>query len=150
MSEFGLVCERILTLSELVKHDAFIRARKTGEEANGEIWLSILGEVYDVTKGEKFYGPMSGYGYFAGRDASPCFNSGKFNEEGENESLDDLKVTQLESIDNWRKFYEDQDKYPFVGVLHGTFYNSEGKPTPMLRDIRLRIATMNQEPRPIR
>lgn len=103
------------------------------------IWLSVLGEVYDVSKGEKFYGVGAGYSFFAGRDASPCFATGKFDEDGLKASFDDIPVSQLQSIEGWRKFYQGKDKYPFIGVLEGAYYDSDGKPTPLLRDIRNKL-----------
>lgn len=40
--------------------------------------LSILGEVYDVTKGKRIYGPKGLYHFFAGRDASRAYVTGCF------------------------------------------------------------------------
>ncbi len=95
----------------------------------------MLGEVYDVTEGEKFYGPGKAYGFFAAKDASVCFASGKFNEEGLKERLEDLSDSQLESVDQWRTFYADKENYYFVGVLEGTLYDATGKPTENLHKI---------------
>ena len=93
-----------------------IICRKDGRN-DGNIGLSVLGEVYDVTEGRKFYGEGTSYGFFAAKDASACFASGKFNEEGLKQPLDDLSSSQLEAVEQWRKFYVDKDNYHFVGVL---------------------------------
>lgn len=37
-----------------------------------------------------------------------------------------LKIYQL---DDWRQFYEKEEKYPFVGVLEGELYDKDGNPT---------------------
>lgn len=42
--------------------------------------LSILGEVFDVSKGAKHYGRGGGYQGFTGRDASRAFVTGDFTE----------------------------------------------------------------------
>ena len=52
--------------------------RKTGDDGGTELWLSILGEVYDVSEGTEYYAPGKSYGAFAGRDASVPFVTGKF------------------------------------------------------------------------
>lgn len=36
------------------------------------IYLAILGRVYDVTSGRRFYGAGGAYNTFAGRDATPA------------------------------------------------------------------------------
>lgn len=103
------------------------------------IWLSLLGEVYDVTEGGKYYGEGKSYGFFAAKDASVCFATGKFNEEGLKEKLEDLSDSQLQAVDDWRKFYAEKDNYHFVGVLEGTFYDTLGKPTERLNNIVSRL-----------
>ena len=41
-------------------------------------YLAILGEVYDVTAGRKYYGENTNYEAALGRDASLAFATGKF------------------------------------------------------------------------
>ena len=38
-----------MTLTELKKHD--------GSDPEGRVCVAVLGKIYDVTKGKKFYGP---------------------------------------------------------------------------------------------
>lgn len=83
--------DRIISPEELALH---ITAKK-------RIWLSILGKVYDVTDGQKFYSTMlkGDYTFYAGRDASPCFGTGNNTPEGAEEKIeewgDDEKFTLL-------------------------------------------------------
>mmetsp|Transcript_52244 Transcript_52244/g.77375 ORF Transcript_52244/g.77375 Transcript_52244/m.77375 type:complete len:189 (+) Transcript_52244:89-655(+) len=119
---------------------------KTGAGGTGDIWLSVLGEVYDVTSGRSFYGEGSGYGFFAGKDASPAFATGEFNENAMKVKFEDLTVSQLGAIDGWRSFYTGKpDKYPAVGLLEGYFYDGEGNPTEELKTIRERMASAKSE-----
>jgi predicted heme/steroid binding protein len=89
-------------------------AGKVGKDGDSELWLSILGEVYDVSSGAKFEEALKG--------------------------LDVLDSNQLNSLDNWRKSYEDNEKYPFVGLLEGRLYDKDGKPTEELIAARVQIA----------
>ena len=40
--------------------------KKNRGENGGDVYLSILGQVFDVTKGRKHYGPGGGYHFFTG------------------------------------------------------------------------------------
>jgi hypothetical protein len=118
--------------------------RKNGVDGS-DIWLSIIGEVYDVTNGVEFYGPGSGYGIFAGRDASVTFVTGKFNEEEAKKGLDSLSINELGALEHWRDFYEKNEKYQFIGLLvDPRYYNEEGKLTTALLEYREREETSKE------
>lgn len=119
---------------------AFGFISKTGQNG-GEIWLAIMGEVYDVTGGTEFYGSGEGYSFFAGKDASVTFVSGQFNEEGLKKSLDELQPNELRGVESWRLFYRQHDKYKFKGLLVGELYDSEGNPTPVLNRLKDKLKT---------
>ena len=104
-----------------------------------------MGEVYDVTPGRSFYGPGGSYHVFAGRDGSVPYVTGKFTADEAKKSLvEALSPAQLVALDGWRKFYEEKDKYPFVGLLEGSLYDKDGNPTEELKTVRDLIA--NFEP----
>ncbi len=113
---------------------------KTGKDG-GDIWLSVLGEVFDVTTGRDYYAEGTGYSVFAGQDASPSFSTGNFTAEGAAQDLDELPVAQLSGVDGWRKFYAEHETYRKVGVLCCDYYDEEGKPTEKLTTFRERLAT---------
>ncbi|KAK7863809.1 hypothetical protein R5R35_003301 [Gryllus longicercus] len=95
--------------------------KKTG------LYLAILGEVYDVTKGEKHYGPGGSYHFFTGRDASRAFVTGDFSEHGLNDDVLDLEPQDIKSLFKWVSVYKKQ--YKFKGKLIGRYYDSQGNPT---------------------
>lgn len=96
-----------------------------------------MGEVYDVTSGRSFYGEGGSYHIFAAKDGSVPFITGKFTDDEAKKSLTEtLSAAQLVSLEGWRKFYEEKDEYPLVGLLAGSLYDSEGNPTEELKAVR--------------
>jgi predicted heme/steroid binding protein len=76
-----------------------------GEKDGDPIWLSVLGEVYDVTAGRDFYGPKTSYGGFSGTDCSLCFVSGVFTKEEGAKDTSEIQTNVLPGILDWRNFY---------------------------------------------
>jgi predicted heme/steroid binding protein len=122
------IAVRVVTEEELAT-----KTTKTGDI----IWLSIMGEVYDVSAGRQYYEDGHGYSVFAGRDGSVPFVTGKFNPEEAAVSIETLTPEQIGTVNEWREFYEKEEKYPFLGVLEGYLYDSEGKPTDILKKIEV-------------
>jgi predicted heme/steroid binding protein len=92
-TSFAQEQKRVVTLDELQS--------KNGKESN-EMWLSILGQVYDVSDGKDYYKEGSPYHIFIGRDASASFVTGNFTEAGAQESLLDLDPpVKLTALDDW-------------------------------------------------
>ncbi|KAF3341482.1 neuferricin [Carex littledalei] len=104
-----------------------------GTDEGLPILLSILGSVFDVTKGKSHYGPGGGYHHFSGRDASRAFTSGNFTGDGLTDLLQGLSSEQVNSVVNWRKFYT--ERYIYVGKLVGRYYDQEGNPTKYLKGV---------------
>ena len=117
--------KRLITPTELAQHTTI----------ENQLWLSILGKVYDVTTGPSFYGPDGTYKFYTGRDASPCYSTGINNVKGAEEHLetwDDSK--RLLAILEWSEFYEKHETYVYLGRLAGSkFYNEEGEETEVRR-----------------
>ena len=111
---------RLVTLNELAAHGP-----------NGPlepVWLALMGRVYNVQKGaEHYYGPKGGYNFFAGRDGTRAFVTGKFDDEGLIDDVEGLSPLELGEMDNWLKFYDTD--YTFVGKLIARYYNRDGSPT---------------------
>lgn len=55
----------------------------------------MLGEVFDVTKGERHYRPGQPYAFFTGRDGSRAFTTGDFTEAGLTDDLTGLSADQV-------------------------------------------------------
>jgi hypothetical protein len=98
-----------------------------------------MGEVYDVSDGEEYYGDGGGYSFFAGRDASVTFVSGQFNEEGLKKKFDELEANEIRSIESWRMFYSQHEKYKYKGLLVGELYDSEGASTPVMNRMKEKL-----------
>ena len=95
---------------------------------NTKIYLVCLGEVFDVTKGKRFYGPDAGhYNGFVGKDGSRAFAVGGFTEKELIANVLDLEPSQINGIYDWCTFYR-KDYIP-VGKLIGFYYDKDGNPT---------------------
>ena len=117
----------LLSKSKLFTKDEL--AAYTGK--NGEaVYLSILGNIFDVTNGRKYYGHDGSYSFFAGRDSSRAFVSGDFTEKGLSEDLTGLSDLEILSIQEWLIFYKEH--YTYVGKLSGIYHNSDGSATAAL------------------
>ncbi len=103
---------------------ALTRARQAelaqfdGTHADRPILLAVLGQVFDVTEGKRFYSPPSHYSFFSGKDGSRAFVTGEFQGTGgfPAHHVADLADSQLVSVDDWRLQYH--QKYTFKGHLH--------------------------------
>ncbi|XP_051961751.1 LOW QUALITY PROTEIN: neuferricin [Xyrauchen texanus] len=116
---------RILTEDELSLYN--------GAQGSKGLYLAILGQVFDVEKGRKHYGPGGGYHFFTGRDASRAFITGDFTEAGLSSDVSDFSDSQIVALYDWLAFY--QKDYTPVGKLIGRFYTETGQPTDALRQV---------------
>ena len=87
--------------------------------------------------GPSYYGPKGSYNFYSGRDASPCFHSGKNNEEGAAVNLEEWEDDKhLMSVYDWSQFYEKHETYQFMGVLiNSKYYDENGVETDVRKDI---------------
>lgn len=109
-----------MTLSELKQYDG-----KSNEE--GRILLAVNREIYDVTKGARFYGPEGPYAPLAGRDATRAL--ALFAVEAVKDEWDeyaDLNVSQMNTVTEWLEQFK--EKYDYVGRLVKT---EDEKSTPV-------------------
>jgi len=88
------------------------------------IYLAILGQVFDVTKGASKYGKGGGYSFFAGIDGTRAYISGKFDDEGLVDDIDGLRPSDFLGLEDWLSFYKKD--YIYVGKLIGYFYDKDG------------------------
>ncbi|KAM4702468.1 neuferricin [Discoglossus pictus] len=107
-------------------------SRYTGGEGSPGIYLAVLGQVFDVQKGHKHYGPGGSYSFFTGKDASRAYVTGDFTETGLVDDVSELAPLEMLHLNNWLSFY--QNNYVAIGKLIGRFYDEEGNPTKALDD----------------
>jgi len=100
--------KRGMRLAELRNYD--------GKGADGRVCVAILGKVYDVTKGSRFYGPEGPYSTFAGRDATRALATFDVNAVKEEwDEHNDLTPSQMSSVQEWEMQFS--ERYDFVGKL---------------------------------
>lgn len=120
---------KIFTSSELQEYN--------GEENSKGLYLAILGDVYDVEKGVRHYGPGGPYHVFAGKDASRSFVTGDFSDDQALDDVLDLSYNELLSIKDWCKFYKKE--YDFKGKLAGRFYDEKGRTTEYWQKLQKKL-----------
>ncbi|GFO29159.1 neuferricin-like [Plakobranchus ocellatus] len=113
---------RVLTREELSRYKG---------ENGGKVCLAIVGDVYDVSKGRKHYGPGGGYSFFSGIDGSAAFVTGEFTAEGLVDDISNLSNQEILGLENWKSFYAKDYKY--IGKVEGAFYDKEGRELDMMR-----------------
>ncbi|KAL0842297.1 hypothetical protein ABMA28_014431 [Loxostege sticticalis] len=119
----------VYTLEELAQYNG---------QDQSEVYLALMGTIFDVTKGTKHYGKGSSYHYFVGKDGSRAFITGNFKDEGQDKDhILDLTCDELMVLLNWKKTFK--EKYKQVGYLIGRYFNLEGKPTEYNRQFSERI-----------
>lgn len=121
---------RLWTREELAKYN--------GTYEDLPILLSILGSVFDVTKGRNHYGVGGSYNHFTGRDASRAFISGNFTGDGLTDNVKGLTSTEIKRIVDWRNFYH--KRYISVGKLVGRYYSRDGEPTKEIKGVEAKAA----------
>ncbi|XP_025831700.1 membrane-associated progesterone receptor component 1 [Agrilus planipennis] len=99
---------RDFTIEELKQFD--------GTQESGRVLIAVLGNVYDVTRGKRFYGPGGPYAAFAGRDASRGLATFSVTcKTDEYDDLSDLGAMEMDSVKEWEAQF--REKYDFVGRL---------------------------------
>lgn len=81
------------------------------------LYICIKGRIYDVTAGERFYGPDGKYHLFVGKDATRAYATGCLWDHCVSSSTEGLTEKEWKEIDRWLELYETHDKYTFVGYL---------------------------------
>ncbi|KAH8052826.1 hypothetical protein JL722_9960 [Aureococcus anophagefferens] len=121
---------RVFTVRELGAYDGAARP---------EIYLSIMGRVFDVSSGAEYYAVGESYACFAARDASLAFVTGGFDDD-RTDDVSSLTGKQLAELASWvNGTYH--DKYVYRGVLGGGyFFDATGRSTPAGRDVARKIA----------
>ncbi|CAF98513.1 unnamed protein product, partial [Tetraodon nigroviridis] len=109
-----------------------------GRKGSRGLYLAILGQVFDVHKGHKHYGPGGTYHCMTGKDASLAFVTGDFTEIGLTDDVSSLAPLQMLALYDWLAFY--QKHYQPVGLLTGRFYSETGAPTDTLLQTEASLA----------
>jgi len=79
--------------------------------------LALNSIIFDVTAGEKFYGPGSAYSLFAGKRCGRALTLGSLDDADMSDDFSGFSEKELAAVDKQVKFY--QDKYKEVGRVVG-------------------------------
>lgn len=90
-----------------------------GQNPKLPIYISINGEIFDVSASRSIYGPKGKYNIFSGKDCSRLFVTGCF--QIPEECTYDLRGLDQKKVDyyltEWTNFYKKNKKYWKVGNL---------------------------------
>lgn len=83
------------------------------------VYLSLQGEVFDVTKGRDFYGPGGPYAVFAGRECGVALAKMSFDEQHLDDiaGCADLNYGETDSLQGWIQQFKYMKDYPVLGRL---------------------------------
>uniref|UniRef100_A0A915EAR8 Cytochrome b5 heme-binding domain-containing protein n=1 Tax=Ditylenchus dipsaci TaxID=166011 RepID=A0A915EAR8_9BILA len=107
-----------------------------GTRKSNPVYLALLGRVYNVEKGRKFYAPPAATAFSLQR-RHQSFCDRRFYTCGLTDDVFGLSESELLSIDEWINFYEKE--YELVGLLEGTYWTSQGKPTAVNKQVNALI-----------
>jgi len=99
--------ERDYTFAELAGYD--------GSDPTKPLLIGVRGRVYDVTRGQSFYGPGGPYGMFAGKDCTRALAKVAFDEELFTGDIEGLDQEELDKLEEWIEMFE--GKYRRIGRL---------------------------------
>eukprot|EP00871_Galdieria_phlegrea_P003141 jgi/Galph1/3828/GphlegSOOS_G2465.1 len=101
---------KVFTLEQLGQYD--------GSDPNQPIYISIQGNVFDVSKGRRHYRKGETYNCLVGREASRAFITGDLSECGLDNPLidfDHLTEQQKANLQHWIEYFHSE--YPQVGIV---------------------------------
>ncbi|KAL3266195.1 hypothetical protein HHI36_010378 [Cryptolaemus montrouzieri] len=94
--------KRDFSVEELRKYD--------GTQEDGRVLVAVNGNVYDVTKGKRFYGPGGPYAAFGGKDASRGLATFQVSVKTEEyDDLSDLNSMEMDSVREWEAQFKGND-----------------------------------------
>ncbi|CAF3357796.1 unnamed protein product [Rotaria socialis] len=123
--------ERLFTLDEL---QTFTK---------DELYLAILGHVFNVTSAPRFYSSTGSYKFYTGRDASRSFHTGGTSSEDLTDDLTGLTDEDIAGVYGWLTFYKKQ--YPQIGKLIGRYFDSNGELTEHFNNVLTSVNIIEKE-----
>ncbi|CAF0779119.1 unnamed protein product [Adineta ricciae] len=149
-------CLIIVVISFAIQRQTIDKTNKTATEkerlftsdelrtyTKDELYLAILGHVFNVSSAPRFYSSTGGYKFYTGRDASRSFHTGKSTEEDLTDDLTGLNDEAVASVYDWLAFYQKQ--YPQIGKLIGRYFDANGAPTKHFQNVLVSVDHMKKK-----
>ncbi|XP_047527616.1 neuferricin [Vanessa atalanta] len=125
----------VFSYDELAKYDGIYIDK---------LYLSVIGSIFDVTEGKKYYAKGSPYHYFVGKDGTRALVTGDFKDESSNKDhVLELSCDDVSTILHWRQTY--REKYKFIGLLAGRYYDENGLETSYMSEFKHKIKLCKKE-----
>ncbi|XP_012547121.1 membrane-associated progesterone receptor component 2-like [Bombyx mandarina] len=113
-------CSKVAPLKKLPKLRKDMTAvelrQYDGTQEGGRVLMAVNGWIFDVTRGNRFYGPGGPYAVFGGRDATRGLATFSVTApEKDYDDLSDLNSMEMESVREWEEQF--RENYDLVGRL---------------------------------
>lgn len=107
----------IVTPAELAAANG--RLTRSGDDGDREpvLWLCVLGHVFDVSAGHKFYAPGKDYHMLTGKDVTRILATGDLQATGGDGAHNDLSPYEQSEAKRWLEYFATHDKYTHVGRM---------------------------------
>eukprot|EP00943_MAST-04B_sp_MAST-4B-sp1_P002462 g2462.t1 len=129
--------EDIISVEEL----ANANGRFVGDSGSS-LWICILGHVFDVSAGMKFYAPGKPYHSLTGKDATLQLARGDLNiaiplTSAQQTKIYDYKILKGDEVDEarrWLEYFATHDKYIHIGRIGQNYFNMDDIVEKQLRE----------------
>jgi membrane-associated progesterone receptor component len=86
-----------------------------GSDPSLPVYISVMGNVYDVSSKREMYQPGSSYSVFAGKDPSKALGKSSLNINEISSDYSSLNEEEMKVLLDWKAYYD--KRYPVIGHL---------------------------------
>jgi len=107
-----------ITAEELAEFDGReLESHGEGDATHAPLYIAVMGRIYDVSGGKRFYGRGNSYHKLVGKDPTRAFCTGCLEPDCLIPWTDGLRDDQVAEAHKWMELYEHHDNYKLVGRL---------------------------------
>jgi len=132
-----IVQRQLIDKNSQIQKERLFTADELRSYTKDELYLAILGHVFNVSSAPRFYSSTGSYKFYTGRDASRSFHTGGTTPEDLTDDLTGLVDQDIAGVYRWLTFYQKQ--YQPIGKLIGRYFDSNGSPTKHFQNVLIAV-----------